>query len=69
MVAATLQNIGSWALGLFENLGRASIFFAKIITAIPHALTRPRLIIREVYSIGAMEILDQLCTTLPENNP
>ncbi|MFK7815529.1 MAG: lipid asymmetry maintenance ABC transporter permease subunit MlaE [Gammaproteobacteria bacterium] len=56
MVAATLQSIGGWALGLFENLGRASIFLGKIIASIPHALTRPRLIIKEIYSIGVLSL-------------
>lgn len=56
MVADTLQNIGGWALGLFENLGRASVFLGKIIASIPHALTRPRLIIKEIYSIGVLSL-------------
>jgi len=56
MFASTLQNIGGWALGLFENLGRATVFLAKIITAIPYTLARPRLIIKEIYSIGVLSL-------------
>ena len=57
MVTATLQSIGTWALGLFESIGRASIFFAKIIAAIPYTLTRPRLIIKEIYSVGVLSLI------------
>ena len=56
MITSALQNIGVRALGVFENLGSASIFFAKIIVAIPHALTRPRLIVKEIYSIGVLSL-------------
>jgi len=55
-MVATLQNIGSWALGMFEDLGRASVFLGKIVAAIPHTLTRPRLIVKEIYSIGVLSL-------------
>ena len=56
MVAVALQNIGHWALGIFENIGRSSIFFVKVLIAIPGTFTRPRLIIKEVYSIGVLSL-------------
>jgi phospholipid/cholesterol/gamma-HCH transport system permease protein len=57
MFTSTLQKIGARSLGIFENLGAASIFLSKIIASIPHALTRPRLIIKEIYSIGVLSLI------------
>ncbi len=56
MVTATIQNIGNWALGLFERIGRASIFFSKVLLSVPGTFARPRLIIKEIYSIGVLSL-------------
>ncbi len=34
MVTATIQNLGHWALSLFERMGRASIFFVRVLVAV-----------------------------------
>jgi len=56
MVTATIQNLGHWALSLFERMGRASIFFVRVLVAVPSTFTRPRLIIKEIYSIGVLSL-------------
>ena len=56
MVATTLQNLGHWTLGLFEKMGRASIFFVRVMLAIPGTFARPRLIIKEIYSAGVLSL-------------
>ena len=56
MVATALQNLGHWTLGLFEKMGRSSIFFVRVLLAIPRTFTRPRLIIKEIYSIGVLSL-------------
>jgi phospholipid/cholesterol/gamma-HCH transport system permease protein len=48
-------------LAILENflggLGRASLFLASILGAIPGALTRPRLIVQQVYSVGVLSLI------------
>ncbi len=56
MFVSALQNLGHWTLGLFERMGRASIFFFRVLLTIPRAFTRPRLIIKEIYSIGVLSL-------------
>ena len=56
MFASTLQNLGHWTLGLFEKMGRASIFLVRVLLVIPRTFTRPRLIIKEIYSIGVLSL-------------
>lgn len=56
MVTATIQNLGHWTLSLFERMGRASIFFVRVLAAVPSTFTRPRLIIKEIYSIGVLSL-------------
>lgn len=56
MITMALQGIGHWALGLFAKVGQASIFFVRVLRVIPRTFTRPRLIIKEVYSIGVLSL-------------
>lgn len=56
MVVAAIQNIGHWALGIFESIGRASIFFYNVLLAVPGTFARPRLILKEIYSIGVLSL-------------
>ncbi len=56
MIATALQNIGVWALTIFEKIGRSTIFFMHVLLAVPQTLTRPRLVIKEVYTIGVLSL-------------
>jgi len=56
MVAVALQNIGHWALEIFENIGRSSIFFTRVLLAVPRTFSRPRLIIKEIYTTGVLSL-------------
>ena len=57
MLATALQNLGHWTLHLFANTGRTCIFFFRVVLSIPHTFTRPRLIIKEIYSIGVLSLV------------
>jgi len=53
----TLQHMGHRALGMFERLGRASLFFLRLLMSLPAVFMRPRLLIREIYSVGTLSLL------------
>ena len=55
MVTA-LQNLGHWTLNRFEDIGRSAIFFLRVLLAVPGTFRRPRLIIKEIYSIGFLSL-------------
>ena len=52
-----LQNLGRKGLQLFENLGRAAIFFVNVLAALGVALIRFRLTLREIYSVGVLSLV------------
>jgi phospholipid/cholesterol/gamma-HCH transport system permease protein len=52
-----LQHMGHRALGMFERLGRASLFFLQLLMSVPAVFMRPRLLIREIYSVGTLSLL------------
>ena len=52
-----LANLGSWWLGIFERLGRGSVFLTQIIGGIPGLLLRPGLFTKQLYSIGVLSLL------------
>ncbi len=52
-----LQNLGRKGLLLFENLGRATIFFRRILGGLGVAIIRFRLTLREIYSVGVLSLV------------
>jgi conserved hypothetical integral membrane protein len=44
-------------LGSIAELGRAVLFFFAILAAIPGALLRPRVVIRQIYMVGALSLI------------
>lgn len=53
----SLASLGRWALGVFERLGRGHLFLLNIVMSLHVAFTRPRLVIRELYSVGVLSLL------------
>lgn len=52
-----IRTLGRWGLGMFERLGRGNLFLLRVLISLPSLLTRPRLIVREVYSVGVLSLL------------
>lgn len=48
------QRLGTSTLGLLERLGRASVFFAQIISCVPSVLIRFRLLLAQLQSVGVL---------------
>ncbi len=48
------QSIGQSSLQFLAKLGRISLFFAAIISSISYLFCRPGLLIRQIYSVGAL---------------
>jgi phospholipid/cholesterol/gamma-HCH transport system permease protein len=51
-VIELLGQLGRWGLRFFQRLGRAVIFLLQIVIALPSALLRPALVIRQLWSVG-----------------
>ena len=52
-----LQLLGQKAIEFFQRLGRGHILFIAILAGIPELLTRFRLIIQQVYSVGVLSLV------------
>ncbi len=52
-----LANMGGWWLGIFERLGRASIFLLRILRGLPGLILRPGLLIKQTFSVGVLSLL------------
>jgi phospholipid/cholesterol/gamma-HCH transport system permease protein len=53
----SLQRLGQWGLGVFERLGRGHLFLLSMLAGLHVILTRPRLVIRELFSVGVLSLL------------
>jgi phospholipid/cholesterol/gamma-HCH transport system permease protein len=51
-VIESLAQLGRWGLRFFQRLGRALIFLLQVVIALPSALLRPALVIRQLWSVG-----------------
>jgi phospholipid/cholesterol/gamma-HCH transport system permease protein len=56
-VLGSLAGLGRWALGVFERLGRGHLFLLNVLMSLHVVFTRPRLVIRELYSVGVLSLL------------
>ncbi len=52
-----IRSLGRWGLGVFERLGRGHMFLLRVLVSLGSLVTRPRLLIREVYSVGVLTLL------------
>lgn len=52
-----LQEIGAFVIDTLVNLGRASIFLYQVILGIKDVMLRPRLLLKELYSVGVLSLL------------
>ncbi|HEX2237012.1 MAG TPA: lipid asymmetry maintenance ABC transporter permease subunit MlaE [Gammaproteobacteria bacterium] len=52
-----IQSLGRWGLGVFERLGRGIMFLVRVLLGLGNLVTRPVLIIRELYSVGVLSFL------------
>lgn len=51
-----LARLGRWGLGFFGRLGRGHLFLLRLLPALGVIVTRPRLVIREVWSVGVLSL-------------
>jgi len=56
-MSETLRGLGRWGLRFFQRLGRAHIFLLQVLLALPEALVRFPLLVREVWSVGVRSLL------------
>lgn len=52
-----LQRIGEYVISTVASIGRASLFLSNVLLGIRDVIKRPRLLIRELYSIGVLSML------------
>ncbi len=51
------QNLGKASIGFFERLGRANLFLAQTLASVPALLSRPRLVLNQLFSIGVLTLV------------
>jgi len=49
--------LGAWALGMFERVGRASLFLYQIVAGSSQMFRRFPLVIQQVYAVGVLTLL------------
>jgi len=52
-----IEAIGAYVIDTLSSLGRASIFLYQVILGTKDILMRPRLLIKELYSVGVLSLL------------
>lgn len=52
-----VAQLGRFALGFFERLGRAHLFALQLLRSLGAGLTRPHLMLEQMYSVGVMTLL------------
>jgi phospholipid/cholesterol/gamma-HCH transport system permease protein len=57
MILDFLQKTGASVLNTLARLGNASIFLFDVLLGIKDVILRPRLLIRELYSVGVLSLL------------
>jgi phospholipid/cholesterol/gamma-HCH transport system permease protein len=56
-VIGLIRALGRRALGFFERLGRAHLFLASVLVALPAAFVRFPRVVRELWSVGVRSLL------------
>jgi phospholipid/cholesterol/gamma-HCH transport system permease protein len=59
-----LQSLGRWGLRRFERLGRGHIFVMWALLSLPSLFLKPRLIVRELFSVGVLSFFIVLVSGL-----
>lgn len=54
---ALLRRFGRTGLTFFERLGRGTIFFLYVLAGVPALLTRPKLVIAQMWSVGVRSLV------------
>lgn len=54
---SSFQRLGHSALIQFQRLGRANLFFLAILAGLPSLLTRLRLVIQQLFSVGVLSLV------------
>jgi phospholipid/cholesterol/gamma-HCH transport system permease protein len=52
-----LQRLGHRTLNSFRRLGRGNLFLVHVIMGIPDVLSRLRLVIQQIYSVGVLSLI------------
>jgi phospholipid/cholesterol/gamma-HCH transport system permease protein len=52
-----MKHLVDVVVDFLRGSGRATIFFAAVLAAVPAALTRPRLLAQQVYSVGVLSMV------------
>jgi phospholipid/cholesterol/gamma-HCH transport system permease protein len=56
-VLDALSRLGRWGLAVLQRLGRGHVFLLAMLAGLPSVLARPRLLVRELYSVGVLSLL------------
>jgi phospholipid/cholesterol/gamma-HCH transport system permease protein len=56
-MVGTLARLGRWGLGFFQRLGRGHLFLLQVLAGLPSLLTRPGLVVQQLYSVGVLSLL------------
>ena len=51
------QNLGQASLATFERLGRGALFLLRVVAALPALISRPGLLITQLYSVGVLSMM------------
>ena len=52
-----IQQLGRATLDFFERLGRGHLFLMQVLVSVPATLLRPRLVLRQMHSVGVLTLL------------
>ncbi|MBH04546.1 MAG: ABC transporter permease [Xanthomonadales bacterium] len=52
-----LGNLFMQTFGWLAKLGRSAIFLCRVLAALPRLVTKPRLLIEQIYSVGVLSLL------------
>jgi len=54
---ALLQQLGQKGIGFLERLGRGHVFLVQLLAGMPALVTRPGLVVAQLYSVGVLTLL------------
>ena len=52
-----LQRLGATSITVLERLGRGHLFLLHVLTGIPGLITRMKLVVQQIYSVGVLSLL------------
>lgn len=57
MILQSVQLLGHKGLNFFQRLGRGHILLASILNGLPALLSRPGLLVQQIYSVGVLSLI------------